>query len=657
MENKHIDLSKLSIAGVFISLGIIFGDIGTSPLYVFKAIIGSRTISDELILGGVSCLFWTLLLITTIKYVLLALAADNHGEGGIFALYGLVKEHKFRWPLFAAFLGCSALIADGFITPPISILSAVEGLDVLYPNLPTLPIGITILVLLFSFQRFGTDIVGKTFGPVMFVWFSVIALLGVRQILVHPEIVKALNPYYGIHLLIQYPGGFWILGAVFLCTTGAEALYADLGHCGKLNIRFSWTFVWICLLLNYFGQGAWLLDKTGTTMEDVSVFYAIVPKMILPFIIALATIATIIASQALISGCFTLVNEAIKLRLWINHKVTYPSSHKGQIYISSINWFLFSGCMLVVLAFQKSYNMEAAYGLTIIINMLMTSALLLLVFSARGVPKIVLVLMGILFFVSEAAFFVSNLKKFFYGGWFTLLVCLCIFLLLYFLHRARKLRSVKYKLVSLEDYVPMFEDLIKDTTVPKAATNLVFMTKKSQSETLVDSNIIYSLFQQNPKRADVYWIIHVEILDYPHEHEKNYEVTTIIPEKLFLVNLQFGFKVKHNVHRLFNRIVEEMTESKEVDSLSHYESMRKYNIPADFKYVFVKPIISADNDLEPVNKFSIAVYEGLNKIAYPLYMDFGLDTVNVVTEIVPIHFHIKGDLGLKRSNSDKKMAL
>ncbi|HNY54822.1 MAG TPA: KUP/HAK/KT family potassium transporter, partial [Chitinophagales bacterium] len=170
MENKHIDLSKLSIAGVFISLGIIFGDIGTSPLYVFKAIIGSHTISDELILGGVSCLFWTLLLITTIKYVLLALAADNHGEGGIFALYGLVKEHKFRWPLFAAFLGCSALIADGFITPPISILSAVEGLDVLYPNLPTLPIGITILVLLFSFQRFGTDIVGKTFGPVMFVW-------------------------------------------------------------------------------------------------------------------------------------------------------------------------------------------------------------------------------------------------------------------------------------------------------------------------------------------------------------------------------------------------------------------------------------------------------------------------------------------------------
>ena len=398
MENKHIDLSKLSIAGVFISLGIIFGDIGTSPLYVFKAIIGSRTISDELILGGVSCLFWTLLLITTIKYVLLALAADNHGEGGIFALYGLVKEHKFRWPLFAAFLGCSALIADGFITPPISILSAVEGLDVLYPNLPTLPIGITILVLLFSFQRFGTDIVGKTFGPVMFVWFSVIALLGVHQILVHPEIVKALNPYYGIHLLIQYPGGFWILGAVFLCTTGAEALYADLGHCGKLNIRFSWTFVWVCLLLNYFGQGAWLLDKTGTTMEDVSVFYAIVPKMILPFIIALATIATIIASQALISGCFTLVNEAIKLRLWINHKVTYPSSDKGQINTSSINWFLFSGCMLVVLAFQKSYNMEAAYGLTIIINMLMTSALLLLVFSARGVPKIVLVLMGILFF-------------------------------------------------------------------------------------------------------------------------------------------------------------------------------------------------------------------------------------------------------------------
>ncbi|HRH57589.1 MAG TPA: KUP/HAK/KT family potassium transporter [Chitinophagales bacterium] len=645
---KHVDLSKLSIAGVFITLGIIFGDIGTSPLYVFKAVIGSRTISDELILGGISCVFWTLLLITTFKYVILALTADNHGEGGIFALYGLVKEHKFKWTVIAAFLGCSALMADGFITPPISILSAVEGLNVIFPKLPTLPIGVTILVLLFSFQRFGTDIVGKTFGPVMFVWFTVIALLGIHQILQHPEIMKAINPFYGIHLLIKYPGGFWILGAVFLCTTGAEALYADLGHCGKLNIRFSWTFVWICLLLNYFGQGAWLLDKKGTTMEDVSIFYAIVPKTILPFIIALATVATIIASQALISGCFTLVNEAIKLRLWINHKVTYPSSHKGQIYISSINWFLFAGCMVVVFAFRKSYNMEAAYGLTIIINMLMTSALLLVVFSSRGTPKVFLLLMGILFFVSEIAFFISNLKKFFYGGWFTLLVCLCIFLLLYFLRRARKLRSVKYKLVNLDDYTEMFNDLINDETIPKAATNLVFMSKKANTESLVDSNIIYSLFQQNPKRADVYWIIHVEILDYPNEHEKNYSVSTIIPEKLFLVNLQFGFKVKHNVQRLFKRIVEEMSENKEVDALSRYASMRKHNIPADFKYVFVKPIISADNDLEPVNKFSISVYEGLNKIAYPLYMDFGLDTVNVVTEIVPIHFHIKGDLGLKR---------
>lgn len=645
---KHIDLGKLSVAGVFITLGIIFGDIGTSPLYVMKAVVGSRIISEGLILGGISCVFWTLLLITTFKYVILALRADNHGEGGIFALFGLVSEHKLKWPMIAAFLGSAALMADGFITPPISILSAVEGLNVLYPQLPVLPIGITILVLLFSFQRFGTDVVGKTFGPVMFIWFSTMAILGVLQMVKHPEILKALNPYYAIHLLVRYPGGFWLLGAVFLCTTGAESMYADLGHCGKLNIRFSWTFVWVCLLLNYFGQGAWLLGKTGTALEDVSIFYAIVPTAVLPFVIALATLATVIASQALISGCFTLVNEAMKLRLWINHKISFPSSHKGQVYISSINWFLFTGCMLVVIAFQKSSNMEAAYGLTITLDMLMTSALLLLYFKSKGIPKVLVVLLGVLFFSTELAFFVSNLKKFFYGGWFTLLVCICIFLLLYFLHRARKLRSVKYRLVNLEDYVEMFNDLIDDETVPKAATNLVFMTKKAQSETLVDSNIIYSLFQQNPKRADVYWIIHVEILDYPHEHEKNYSVNTIIPEKLFLVNLKFGFKVRHNVHRLFMRIVEEMTEDREVDSLSRYQSMRKHNIPADFKYVFVKPIISAENDLEPVNKFSISVYEGLNKIAYPLYMDFGLDTVNVITEVVPIHFRIEGDLGLKR---------
>ncbi|MFN8295238.1 MAG: KUP/HAK/KT family potassium transporter [Chitinophagales bacterium] len=645
---KHVDLSKLSIAGVFITLGIIFGDIGTSPLYVMKAIVFNHTISEELILGGVSCVFWTLLLITTFKYVILALRADNHGEGGIFALFGLVSEHKLRWPMIAVFLGSAALMADGFITPPISILSAVEGLNVLYPNLPVLPIGITILILLFSFQRFGTDIVGKTFGPVMFLWFSVMAVLGLLQMVKHPEILRALNPYYAIHLLVQYPGGFWLLGAVFLCTTGAESMYADLGHCGKLNIRFSWTFVWSCLLLNYFGQGAWLLGKTGTQLEDISIFYAIVPNSVLPFVITLATIATVIASQALISGCFTLVNEAMKLRLWINHKISFPSSHKGQIYISSINWFLFAGCMLVVLAFQKSSNMEAAYGLTITLDMLMTSGLLLLYFKSNGTPKILVALLGIVFFSTELAFFVSNLKKFFYGGWFTLLICMCIFLLLYFLHRARRLRSVKYKLVNLDEYIEMFNDLISDESIPKAATNIVFMSKKANTESLVDSNIIYSLFQQNPKRADVYWIIHVEILDYPNEHEKNYKVSTIIPGKLFLVNLQFGFKVKHNVHRLFKRIVEEMSENKEVDALSRYASMRKHNIPADFKYVFVKPIISADNDLEPVNKFSISVYEGLNKIAYPLYMDFGLDTVNVVTEIVPIHFHIKGDLGLKR---------
>ena len=645
---KHVNLSKLSVAGVFITLGIIFGDIGTSPLYVLKAVLGDRVISKELIFGGISCVFWTLLLITTFKYVILALTADNHGEGGIFALYGLVKEHRFKWPMLAAFLGCAALMADGFITPPISILSAVEGLNVMYPDLPTLPIGITILVLLFSFQRFGTDVVGRTFGPVMFVWFSMMAVLGMLQIIQNPEILKALNPYYAIHLLTQHSGGFWILGAVFLCTTGAESMYADLGHCGKMNIRFSWMFVWMCLLLNYFGQGAWLLQKEGLVLEDVSIFYAIVPKALLPFVIAIATIATVIASQALISGCFTLVNEAIKLRLWINHKITYPASHKGQIYISTINWFLFSGCMLVVLAFKKSQNMEAAYGLTITLDMLMTSALLLLLFSKRGYPKILIIILGVMFFVTEIAFFVSNLRKFFYGGWFTLLVCVCIFLLLYFFHRARKLRSVKYQLVNLEDYVEMFTDLINDTTVPKAATNLVFMTKKTNAASLVDSNIIYSLFQQNPKRADVYWVIHVEILDYPHEHEKSYEVKTIIPEKLFLVNLQFGFKVKHNVHRLFKRIVQDMTENKEVDSRSRYESMRKHNIPADFKYVFVRPIISADNDLEPLNKFSISVYEGLSKIAYPLYMDFGLDTVNVQTEIVPIHFHIEGDLGLKR---------
>lgn len=640
--------NKLSAAGVLITLGIIYGDIGTSPLYVFNAIIGEKTIDRTLILGGMSCVLWTLILITTFKYVYLALKADHNGEGGIFALYSRVKEHPAKWPIIATLIGCSALIADGFITPPISISSAIEGLDIIFPELPTMPIVVSILILLFVFQQFGTSVVGGVFGPVMTLWFVTIALLGLNQIIRHPEVLEAFNPYYALNLLTNYSGGFWILGAVFLCSTGAEALYADLGHCGKKNIHVSWVFVLFCLLLNYFGQSAWALDHIGQQLGSNGVFYSLVPKEILPIVIFIATAAAIIASQALISGCFTLVNEAFKLRLWINHKVHYPSHSKGQVYIAPVNWFLMVGCLTVLFIFQESEKMEAAYGLSITINMLMTSMLLLLFFKQRGVRYQWLILLGILFFSLEFSFLLSNVRKFFYGGWFTFIMAMLIFGMMYFFHRARDFRNRHFKKVDLEDYKGMFEEIIDDESISKDATNLVFMTKSDGDPGIVDSNIIFSIFNHKPKRADVYWFVNVQILDNPHSEEKQYSVKTIVPGKVFFVTLQVGFKVKYTVRSLFNKVVEDMVKNGEVNETSRFTSLKNHHIEADFKYVFVKSMVPAENELNRTNKIAMATYARLNAVSYPMYKEFGLDTSNVLEEIVPMNVRLKGELNVKR---------
>lgn len=642
--------NKLSLAGLFITLGIIYGDIGTSPLYVVKAIIGDSVLDKTLVLGGMSCIFWTLILITTFKYIFLALQADNNGEGGIFALYGLVRHHHFKWTLYAALIGCSALIADGFITPPISISSAIEGLNVLFPELPTFPIVVTIITFLFALQQFGTAFIGRTFGPIMLIWFSMIGGLGLMQFLQNPTVLQAVNPFFAVNLLLHHPSGFWILGAVFLCTTGAEALYADLGHCGKPNIRISWMFVLSCLLLNYFGQTAWLLNHLGEEIKGGSVFYQIAPPEFLPIVIVVATVAAIIASQALLSGCFTLVNEAIKLRLWVNLKVRFPAESKGQLYISSVNWMLFIGCMLVIFIFGKSSNMEAAYGLTITIDMLMTSALMLVFFHLQGWKLPYLLILGLIFFSLETTFFISNLKKFFYGGWFTFLIAVSLFAILYLFNRARQVRDNHYSTASLSAYKEMFEELISDETVPINASNLVFMTRKSRADQSdhIDNRVIYSIFQKKPKRALVYWFIHVRILDVPHENESSYEVKTVIPKKVFLVNIDTGFKVKHNIYQIFKKIVDELHKNGEIDNLSPFPSIRKFHIPADYQYVFVKALPSSSNNLSPINKLAMTIYSALSEIAYPPSKEFGLENRNTITDVMPLNLHFEGDIKLKR---------
>ena len=640
---------KLSAAGVLVSLGIIYGDIGTSPLYVFKAIVGESIITEDLVLGGVSCVFWTLTLITSIKYVYLALNADNKGEGGIFALYALVRRYKAKWVVYLAIIGCATLISDGFITPAISISSAVEGLTIDNPDFPTVPIVIIILIFLFFFQQFGTSVVGKTFGPIMLIWFLTLGVLGMIHLSQNLSVLKALNPAYALNLLLNYPGGFWLLGAVFLCTTGAEALYSDLGHCGKSNIRIGWSFVKICLLINYFGQAAWLLTLEGSQLNGQIPFYAIVPEGFLMFSIVIATLAAIIASQALISGTFTLVNEAMKLKLWPSTRVRYPSQIKGQIYLPAINWILLAGTILVVLIFKKSSAMEGAYGLAITFDMLMTTTLLVYFFSTTKKSRLRSTLLALVFFSIEGMFLVSNLSKFQHGGWFTFTIATFFFLLMFILVKARGLRDRHTEFVDLKHYVPMIQDLQADSSIPKEATNLVYMAV-ADSKRSIDSNIVYSIFKKRPKRADVYWFIHVDTVDSPYTSK--YSVDTIIPKKCFFIRIKLGFKSDHRVNILFNRILHDMAENAEIDLVSHYDSLKRHSMPADFKFVILYSLASIDSEISTFDSLIIQGYRFIKKFSLSTEAMYGLELANVEVERVPIMVGPPAKVRIKRERSE-----
>ena len=651
LESFHKHKTPLSGAGVLISLGIIYGDIGTSPLYVFRAIVGTSEISETLILGGLSCVFWTLTLVTSYKYIYLALNADNKGEGGIFALYALVRRYKAKWVVYPAIIGCATLIADGFITPAISVSSAVEGLKIFNPELPIIQIVIVILIGLFVFQQFGTGVVGKTFGPVMAVWFATIGTLGTIQLVQNPSVLKAINPMYAVELLTLYPGGFWVLGAVFLCTTGAEALYSDLGHCGKSNIRVGWGFVKIALLLNYFGQAAWLMQQEGNALDGAIPFYAIMPEWFLPFGIAIATMAAIIASQALISGTFTLVNEAMKLKLWPMTRVRYPSQVKGQIYIPSINWILMAGCILVVLYFRESAAMEGAYGLAITIDMLMTTSLLTYYFSLSRKSTIRAIGLAILFFSVEFMFLASNLSKFGHGGWFAFLIASALFLILFIQLHGRRLRARHTEFVDLKHYVEMIKDLQADQTIPKDATNLVYLAV-ADSKRYIDSNIIYSIFRKRPKRADVFWFVHVDTVDSPFTSK--YSVDTIIPKKCFFVRIKLGFKADHRINLLFNKIVHEMADSGEIDLISPYPSLHKYSQTADFKFLIIQSWASPDSEISNFDRLIIQGYRMLKQFSLSTEAHYGIEAANTELEKAPIQVGPPAIVKLKRDRDDEQ---
>jgi KUP system potassium uptake protein len=641
-HNNHI--SKLSLAGLLVALGIIYGDIGTSPLYVFKAIIADKVISKELIYGGLSCIFWTLTLQTTIKYVIIVLRADNNGEGGIFSLYALIRRRKPYLIIWAIIGGC-ALLADGMITPPISVSSAVEGLLILNPDIPTIPIVMIIITLLFLLQRMGTNIVGKMFGPVMFIWFSMLAVFGALSLQHHPEVLKALNPVYAYDLLVHYPNGFWLLGAVFLCSTGAEALYSDMGHCGKKNIRVTWVFVKIALLLNYFGQGAWVIASMGEEVTGLNPFYAIIPDWFLLPAIVIATSATIIASQAMITGSFTLVAEALRLNVWPKVKVKYPSDAKGQIYVPSVNWILWIGCMVIVLHFKESSKMEAAYGLAIITTMLMTTILLSNFLRKIKVPRVAVFFITLIYLIIESAFFVANVVKIPSGGWMTLLLSLFFIGVMWVWYKGRKIKNRLTEFVNLKKYLPILHELSNDQSVPKFATHLVFLTSADHLME-VENKVIYSILQKQPKRADIYWFLHIHVDDQPYTMQ--YKVDIVVPQDVIKVEFKLGFRVEQKINFYFRKVVEELMKNGEVDVTSRYSSLSKQNITGDFRFVVLKRHLSNENELSLYERLIMDAYFMLDRLSLSEEKAFGLDTSSVIVEKVPMVIAPVKDFKLKR---------
>lgn len=646
-SNGTPHLSKITIGTLLVALGIIYGDIGTSPLYVMKAIVGAHEISEILVYGGVSCVFWTLTIQTTFKYVTLTLMADNHGEGGIFSLYALVKRFG-KGLVFSAMVGASTLLADGMITPAISVASAVEGLEKLVPHLPTVPIVIGILSLIFFFQRFGTHAVGATFGPVMSLWFGMLFVLGVVQIFHHPEIIRALSPHYAIQLLTLYPGGFWLLGAVFLCTTGAEALYSDLGHCGRWNIRYTWGFVKVSLIVNYLGQGAWLLHHGGNLLEGRNPFYEIMPHWFLIPGVVIATFAAIIASQALISGSYTLVSEAMSLNFWPRVGVRQPSDAKGQIYIPSVNILLWVGCICVMLYFQNSEHMEAAYGLAITLTMMMTTILLsYYLYRVRKWSLGLVVGVGLFFAAIEGAFFVANLKKFPEGGFVTIVIAGFFFLVMYSWYFARKINNRFVRFSNLKNYLPMLAELSIDDDIPKFSTHLIYLTK-ANSRTDIEEKIIKSIFSKKPKRADVYWFLHLNRTDEPYT--LTYEVNELLDDKVIRIDINLGFRVQPRTELFFKKIVQELVKNRELNLHIRPDGSTKYNPEPDFKFVVIEKFLSLENEFGLVENLLLNSYFFLKKIGQSDEKAFGLDKSDVVIEDVPLLVQPVQKIPLKRAN-------
>ena len=624
---------KLTAMGLLIAIGIVFGDIGTSPLYVMRTILRANPHFDaNYILGAVSCIIWTLTLQTTLKYVIVALRADNKGEGGVLALFTLIRKRGYRWLFIVAILGASTLIADGVITPAITVTSAIEGLHGLSTDIPIVPIVLFIISTVFFIQRFGTGSIGTYFGPFMLVWFLLLGILGMIHVVDYPYIIKAFNPYYAIKLLASSPEWFLILGAVFLCTTGAEALYSDLGHCGRRNITISWIFVKVMLILNYMGQGAYIVSHSSSMHTGINPFYAIMPNWLLIPGIIMATGAAIIASQALISGCFTIFSEAVHLNFWPTMKFKYPSVDKGQIYIPRINNLLYILCIITVLLFQTSAHMEAAYGLSITITMLTTTVMLAVYLKQRFTPHWLVIAFLLVYLLIEGFFFLANLTKFAHGGWFTIMLALIAGSTMYIWYRAWNIRRKYLKFKRLSDYYDIIRDLKADETIPKYATNLVYI-RQSDSDDMVEDKLIYSIINKQPKRADHYFLVHFSNDDAPDT--LNYTCHELIEQTLYAINIRVGYRVNPLMTLYLRQIVEDLIAQHRFDIRSCYPSLRKHNIAGDFRFIVLHRIYYASTVVSASDNFMLHLFGFIRHIGIDDEQALGLDTSNVTVERVP----------------------
>lgn len=616
------------------TLGIVFGDIGTSPLYVMKAIVSTgETLDTDYILGALSCIIWTLTLQTTVKYVLIALRADNNGEGGILALYALLRRHRHRWIYVIAVIGASTLLADGVITPAITVTTAIEGLEGISPDLPVMPVVIAIITVIFFVQRFGTEHIGRTFGTFMLLWFLLLGVAGAAALTACPQVLKAFNPYYAVRLLVESPSWFFILGAVFLCTTGAEALYSDLGHCGRRNITISWLFVKAMLILNYLGQGAWILANAGQITAGVNPFYAIVPQGMLLFAIVMATGAAIVASQALISGSFSILSEAMNLHFWPRMRIKHPTNVKGQLFIPAVNLTMYVGVVLTVLLFRDSSRMEAAYGLAITVTMLMTTLLLGFYLRMSGTARAAALAFVGAYCVIEGIFLAANLSKFMAGGWFTLLIggLLCFIMLVWV--AALKIRRRHLSSKRTSDYYGIISDIKADDTIPKYASNLVYVNH-SHGEGSVDDKLVYSIINKQPKRADHYWLLNLEFADTPDTLE--YTFTPLVKDTLFSVTMRIGFRIEPRVSLYLRQIVEDLVADGKLDLTSTYPSLRKNGIPGDFRFVIIHRIYYPEDSHNRRQNLLMSLYAIIRKIGIDEPNALGLDTSVVVVERVPL---------------------